>query len=159
MSASFDATEHWRVDHEAGVTLVDEILSPQSAPKVGDTPSWTLNFRGGTGVPTDFHDRFDAIFEFAEYAGLYASNIMSGNHLVYAEQISASNESLLVALRPPADSPTLRGVWGLVNDVSDETDMPQTKWRLDVSLEYIAPLSKYADHAAVREAHEKQGFH
>lgn len=159
MSASFDATEHWRVDHEAGTTVIDKVLSAQPAPKVGDAPTWTLNFRGGTGVPTAFKERFDAIFAFHEDAGVYASRVMSGNHLVYTEQIADGDESLLVALRPPDGKPTLRGVWGLVNDVSDETNKPQTSWRLDLSLEYIAPLDRYADHAAVREAHERRGFH
>ena len=159
MGVAFDASEHWRIEHESGTTVVDSVFSGQPAPKVGGTPSWTLGFRG-SGCPTPFRDRFGAIYGFHENAGSYAADVtMPDNVVVYTEQVAPDDESLLVALRPPDGDPRLRGAWGLIEDVKDKTEPPLTDWRLELSLTYISPLARYVDRAAVRAEHERRGFH
>lgn len=157
---AYDAAGHWRIaidDGSSGPTAVNTLLSPQHALAVGDSGDYLCYFAAGGNIPRGYQQRHGDLLALADHAGSYATGIDIGNELIYTEAHNAT--SLLVALRPPANEPTLRGIWALVDDVSDETNLPQTQWAISLSLTYIARASQYSDHAAVRAAHEREGFH
>ena len=158
MSSSYDITEFWRVETDSDVIPADFHTSQQPAVPRGESDERTLLFTQRHANHARSHtERHGSILGFREYAGSFALEVDFDNVPVYTEQ--HPRESLLVALRPPDALDTGRGVWGLVGDVTDETNVPQTRWALTLSLTYIASLDEYSSHAAVRDAHERRGFH
>lgn len=155
---AYTHTDYWRVETDSDIIPADFHTSQQPAVPRGDSDERTLLFQPRRADHARDHiERHGALLDFREYAGSFSLSLTIDNSPVYSE--SHNNESLLVALRPPDALDTGRGLWGLLDSVSDDTNVPQTQWALSLSLTYLAPLDEYRTHAAVRDAHERRGFH
>lgn len=158
MSSTYAITDYWRVETDSDTIPADFLTSQQPAVSRGESDERELVFAPRYADHARTHiDRHGALLAFREYEGAFASEVDIDNKPVYTEQ--HPNESLLVALRPPDSHDTGRGLWGLVDDVTDETNVAQSRWAITLSMTYLASLDEYATHTDVRDAHERRGFH
>jgi hypothetical protein len=158
MSTTTDL-EPWTIDFADSDVSPSEItafvIESQPAPPLGETASWDLLFRPEVGA-TDHLERYRALLAFREHVGAYAAGVDVRHRPWYREQ--HDRESLLVALRPPVDSQTGRGVWGLIDDMEDETTTPARRAVVSLDLLVLADGDDYNSASEVRADFEADGI-
>lgn len=151
--------EPWTIDFADSDVSPSEItafvIESQPAPPLGETASWDLLFRPEVGA-ADHLERYRALLAFREHAGAYAAGVDVHHRPWYREQ--HDRESLLVALRPPADSQTGRGVWGLIDAMEDETTTPARRAVVSLGLLVLADVDDYATAAEIENALAADGI-
>lgn len=99
--------------------------------------------------------RYEQLMAYQPHMGEFDTYQAIKGTIRYREQHTRT--SLLTAVVPPTDDPTGRGVWGLIEQVSDSTEVPQKKCLVAVDVLYLAALDEFADKQAVRDALEATG--
>jgi hypothetical protein len=143
MSASYPNA--WRFETAAGTIPVSWLEDTQPAPKRGDTADFDVVFvPDGRG---DHVARYEALMAYADYAGQYTLHDPEGPAVAYTEthRESAPGGSLVIAVRPAGDDPTGRGVWGLIEGVSDDAAVPRKRAPATLSVAYLAPYGTGTD--------------
>ena len=157
MSTTTDL-EPWTIDFADSDVSPSEItafvIESQPAPPLGETASWDLLFRPEAGA--DHLERYRALLAFREHAGSYVAGVDVRHRPWYREQ--HDRESLLVALRPPADSQTGRGVWGLIDTIEDDTTTPSARAVVSIDLLVLASTEEFGTAGALRNALEADGI-
>ena len=152
--------EPWAIDFADSDVSPSEItafvIESQPAPPLGETASWGLLFRPEVGASSDHLERYRALLAFREHAGAYAAGVDLRREPWYREQ--HDRESLLVALRPPTDSATGRGVWGLVDTIEDNTTTPSARAVVSIDLLVLASTEEFGTAGALRNALEAGGI-
>ncbi|WP_435075954.1 hypothetical protein [Halococcus sp. AFM35] len=139
----------WRI----GGVPVSWIEGNQPAPVRGESGTYELRLvADGRG---DHVARYQAIMDWQVHAGEFDMYDTISGPPMFREQ--HEREPLLVAVEPASDDPTGRGLWGLVENVDDSTEVPQRKCFVSVDVLHLAPLGDYADKQAVRQALEADG--
>ena len=136
MSASYPNA--WRFETADGTIPVSWLEDTQPAPKRGDTADFSVVLvPDGRG---DHVARYEQLVAYQDFAGEYTLHEIEDGTVAYTEthQSNAPGGSLLVAVRPANDDLTGRGIWGLVDDVSDEAPDPETRAPVTLSLVYLA---------------------
>ena len=157
-------TDYWRLDGAAG-DLPFDFRSPASRALVpGDDMSMQVVISGFSDAVSDGGDwpdheeRYRALVSaYADHAGeivIYDPVNGDGGGAPFTETHSA--ESLLVAIRPPADVATEYGAWALIKSMQD--DSRPGRANVQLSLVYIAPLGRFESAEALRRALEYDGI-
>ena len=151
--------EPWTIDFADSDVSPSEItafvVESQPAPPLGETAGWDLLFRPEVGA-NDLLERYRALLAFREHAGAYAAGVDARHEPWYREQHDRT--SLLVALRPPTDSATGRGVWGLVDTIEDNTTTPSARAVVSIDLLVLASTEEFGTAGALRNALEADGI-
>ena len=155
--------EYWRITapDDSGPIPVSLNVSQQPAFS-DDTLSYEFVFRALPGDDRGaFRERHARVLT---YQPTVADEFALGHSMAgapwYRETHNEEGLSALAAIRPPDEmqaDDTGRGLWCLIESVEDETNLPQTRWALTAGVRYLASLDEYADHAAVRNALEREG--
>lgn len=139
----------WRVETGDAEIPTTSLLDSQPAPKRGASADFAFQLRpDGYG---DHVARYEQLVAFRDFGGEFDVHMVDGGRAAYSEthRGSAPGGSLVVALRPPDDVPTARGIWGLVESVEDSTEVPDRVCFVDLSVVYLAPLGEYDDRFAL----------
>ena len=149
-----DITDFWRFD---GVPI-DSHNGPEEARTPGESYTVPLVLSAESdsddGSWPGWLERYRELAQYRSHAGAYATGLDGQYRPWYREQ-HANSLSLLVALRPPEGS-TGEGGWFLVESMARGEDSPDGFRRLNTSLLFLAPLSKY-DTARAARAMEANG--
>lgn len=94
--------------------------------------------------------RYEQLMAYQPHAGEFDTFEAIAGTVHYREQHNRT--SLLTAVIPATDDPTGRGVWGLIEAVSDGTEVPEKKCLVSVDVLHLAALDEYPDRAAVEDA-------
>jgi len=95
----------------------------------------------------------DLLLSFDEFAGKFTVNETLGSKQSYSEFIPTDLfiESLLIKIQPndELEAKRVRGVWGLIENVTDSRNNPLTinRWTIDVTI--LARFEQYTNHSAV----------
>jgi hypothetical protein len=93
-------------------------------------------------------ERYTTLRQYQTFAGAFALHELSSGRVAFTETHAASSElpggTLLVALRPPADTDIGQGGWFLVQSVTDSTTLPDSLCQLEFELVFVAPLGAYS---------------
>lgn len=108
-----------------------------------------------TGAWPGYVERFKTLRRYQNYAGAFALHDLASGRVAFTEIHSAPagaipNDTLLVALRPPADTRIGLGGWFLVAGYTDSTTLPSALCQSAFELTFVAPLSRYPGLAAAR---------
>lgn len=136
--------QHWRIAGQPVRGHVD------AEPTV--TPGASYDFRAilssNEDSPADewpdAAERKQTLLAYGRRAGSFALHELESGRVAYTEThdgTAVPNGSLVVAVRPDADSASGRGGWYLVDDVEDATTVPDVLHDLTLSIVYIAPLA------------------
>ena len=140
------ATEYpnaWRFETAAGTIPVSWLEDTQPAPKRGDMADFSVVLvPDGRG---DHVARYEQLVAYQDFAGEYDLHEIDGGAVGYTETHSGTppGGSLLVAVHPANDDLTGRGIWGLIDGVSDDAEVPRKRAPITLSIVYLAPLSRY----------------
>lgn len=154
----------WFIHLNTGVIHAESIAPP--VPDVSRGESATYSFRlyttihkGDDPPPVADHlDRYRELLELNEHANSYISNATPTNQITYMEQTPASANSLLLKLEPSYINETeVRGIWGLLNGVSDTTMEEETLVELDIDVMKLCDASEYNTRAEVKNSLENGG--
>jgi len=99
--------------------------------------------------------RYESLMAYQPYVGEYDLYQSDDGTVYYHEQ--HGQPSLLTAVVPATDDPTGRGVWGLIDDIGDDTETPQMRCLVSVDVTYVADLRRYDTEAQASAAHEVDG--
>lgn len=132
-------TDVWRVETAGGTTPISWLEETQPAAKRGETADF--DFRLVPDGRGDHVGRYKELTAYIDWGGEYHLHDVGGGLFAYTEahEGNAPDGSLLVAVRPPNDSRTGRGLWGLVDSVGDDTEVPHKRCLVTLSIAYIAP--------------------
>jgi len=101
---------------------------------------------------------FADVLSYQEYAGKYTTTETLESGQPYREFIpdSASINTLIVGLEPNTElqNENIRGVWGIVDSVTDNRTNALTNPSIELSLRVLAPFTEYTDIASVQSALE-----
>lgn len=152
---------------DAAYWLVDGIPAGlnggQPRPQPGAESTYELVLRpdtmgelDGTGM-SDHVDRYRDLRDRARHANTIAMDVRMDDKVIYA--VGRADFDPLVSVRPGRYDETGIGIWGLITAIEGAPSLPQAVAQLSVDVAFIAEYSRYADKAAVRDAHERSGFH
>lgn len=152
----------WLIHTSEGVIHADGIVPPVPSLARGD--SGTFSFRiytdqyHGQDPPAypDHLDRYETLLEMDEHAGSYVDHRTPNNEIIYQEQRPGGVPELLVKLEPVYET-GVRGVWGLLDSVEDETTMESELVDLDITVMKLANADAYDDRIALQSDLENGG--
>lgn len=136
-------------------TATNGLAGQQPTLTPGDSGDFTFGFYSVVGSPTTHVDRYETVLGYGEFAGQFDTYETIEGDLYWRE--SRPDASQLVHLGPPDDSPTGRGLWGLVESIEDATTLSQARCELTLSIIKLAPGSDFATEADIRDAREVHG--
>lgn len=142
----------WLINSTESEGLVGQqpMLSP------GDSGEFTFGFYGSDAI-----SRYDTVRELGKYAGQYTIYETIEGDVYWREQRPSVSQLVHLRPAPNADSPTGRGIWGLVANIDDETTYSRTRCQLILSVVLIAPVGPDTDEfeteADLRTAREVHG--
>jgi hypothetical protein len=116
------------------------------------TVEGTLNNNGVVNVKDGLVAGYDTLLDYDQFAGKYATIETLSADQKYTEQFSDTDiDSLLLAVEPTDDlqNEYIPGVWGLIDNVTDDRNSPLTINRVTVEVTVLATYGEYVDHAAV----------
>lgn len=145
------ARPNWTVNG----TETNGLAGSQPTLTPGDSGDFTFGFYSKVGEPTTHVDRYEMVLSYGEFAGQYDTYETIHGDLHWRE--SRSGTSQLVRISPPSDSPTGRGLWGLVESIEDATTLSQARCELTLSIIKIADERDFATEADIRAARERHG--
>lgn len=149
--------DYWRFD---GVPI-DGHAGPEETRTVGESATLPVYLTPDSDSPRgawpDYVERYRGLRQYRPHAGAFASGVDINQRPWYREQHDRS-PSLLVSVRPPADTRTGVGGWFLVVAVADATTLPSALCQMEFDLLYLGALDEYADADAVRAALEADGI-
>lgn len=102
-------------------------------------------------------DRYETLRRLGRHAGAYTIMTTPNNRVRYTETSPASAPSLLVALAPTYDT-SVPGVWGLVDEVTDDTTLPEAVCQIDLSVTILAPLDAFESRDELTDELEYSGL-
>lgn len=140
-------------------TETNGLVGKQPALTPGESGNFTFGFYTAVGEPTTHVDRYDAVRSYADFAGRFdAYEVLNGDLYWYEQR---PQESPLVHLIPPDDSPTGREIWGLIESIEDATTLSQARCELTLSIQMVAAggtgTDEFETEAAIRAAREVTG--
>lgn len=138
-------------------TETDGLEGPQSTLTPGDTPDFTFLIRDRPDWedPTDDHlSRYRQIRSFASVAGQFDSYESVEGDWYWREQ---TTETPLVRIVPPDDDPIAQAIWGLIDDIEDETTLSEKRCVLTLSVRIISLGDTFSSETALRTAREVTG--
>lgn len=145
--------DYWRL---AGVP-VNGHPGPESIHTYGESYTFTALLTAASdsdaGAWPDYIERYRELRGYQPYAGHYALHELTSGRVAYTETHTADH-SLLVALKPPADTRTGLGGYWLISACEGLTSLPSALCQLDFGLTFVAALSEYTDVATARDALE-----
>lgn len=158
------ADQYWRIDNGQQQYPLDGHMGPEETLTPGESYGLSIvltsSSDSSTGEWPGYVECYQTLIQYGERAGLFALHEPMGGGVTYTETHDGAVPagSLLVALRPPVDSETGRGMWGLVSSVTDATTLPSALCQFEMELTHLAQLDGYSDFPAVREALEREGI-
>jgi hypothetical protein len=136
-------------------TATNGLAGQQPTLTPGDSGDYTFGFYSVVGEPTTHVSRYETVLGYGDFAGqFYTYETIEGD--IYWRE-SRPGTSQLVHLVPPDDSPTGRGLWGLIESVEDATTLSQARCELTLSIVKIASGSEFETEADIRTAREVHG--
>jgi len=145
--------DHWVLD---GI-IVDRIVSGTFDRQLGTEQTVELRF-SETGRTAGYKTRYEAVLEYAKYAGEVTYGRQRGGGVWYQEELASAApvDSLVVPIEPvPWDPGTpISGMWALVTGHSNPNDLPN-RLAVDLDVVYLGDADEYADRAAVQSALEE----
>lgn len=154
----------WYLHLDWGVIHAESIEPP--VPDLSRGESGTFTFRlyttsyvGDDPPPIPDHlDRYRELLDLNEHAGSYITNPTPTNQQTYMEQTPGGAPSLLLKLEPSyPDESEVRGLWGLLNGVSDSTVDEHTLVELEIDIMKLCDADRYDTRAELRNNLENGG--
>lgn len=145
------AVSEWQINS----TETNGLVGQQPTLTPGDSGDFTFGFYSVVGEPTTHVNRYETVLGYGEFAGQFDTYETIDGDLYWRE--SRQGVSQLVHLVPPTDSPTGRGLWGLVESIEDATTFSQARCELTLSIVKIADSSTFATESDLRTAREVHG--
>jgi hypothetical protein len=147
------------VDWTVNGTQTNGLIGEQPALTPGESSDFAFGFYSQVGEPTTHVDRYNAVREYAKFAGQFVTyETIDGDIFWYEQREGASP---LVHLVPPDDSPTGREIWGLIESMEDATTLSQARCELSLSIIMIAPggpdTDEFATEDEIRSVREATG--
>lgn len=148
--------DYWRID-DIPIDGHDGAETTRTRGESAD-PTVTLSITSDSDsdVWPGYVDRYRTLRDYQHHAGEFVTFQGIAGTVFFREQHTRPL-SLLIALRPPADTDTGRGGWFLVSTCEDQTSLPSALCQIDFELTYLAALDDYADKQSVKDALEAQG--
>lgn len=142
-------------------TVIDGHPDAEAVRTVGESATLrvilTAQSDSATGAWPGHVERFRELRQYRPHAGAFASGLDAKFRPWFREQ-HGRELSLLVALRPPADTQTGQGGWFLVSGCESNTTLPSALCELEFELLYLAALAEYDTADAARNAMEADGL-
>jgi hypothetical protein len=157
--------QQWRIapadpDDGRGSILAAYEAAPMGAHVPGETIRFSFPFLPSPDEGPDGHrTRYERVREYERVAGAYAAGLDIRRQPWYREQ-HGTELTALVRIDPPTqlESESVRGLYGLVESITDETSLPLTTYRIGFDVLYLAETDEYATRAAVENALAADGI-
>lgn len=156
--------QYWRIDNGQQQYPLDGHMGSEETLTPGESYSLSVYLTGNSdssvGEWPGYVERYQTLIQYGERAGLFALHEPMGGSVAFTETHDGAVPagSLLVALRPPVDSETGRGMWALVSAVADNTTLPSALCQFEMELTHLAQLDEYSGFSAARAALEREGI-
>lgn len=123
---------------------------------IGEDTTFSFYIKQSSGYPEpqavgDAKERYNQVVEWGKYAGYATVNrTLSGVYFRENNYPDADIDSLLVSIEPGDGVDQARGVWGIITEIDDSTEIFGAVARVDVSVTVLGQYDDYDDEAAVR---------
>lgn len=120
------------------------------------TNNGTINNNGTLTINAGTITGYDTLLEYDEFAGKYSLSETLNSEQRYKERLPTgiNIDSLVLEITPSPDlqSEHIEGIWGIIENVSDDRPSALSINRITVEVQILAELEQYTDHTAVENA-------
>ena len=151
------AANSWTIDGTAA-----SLLGAQPAPQPGESETYEFKLNPShSSTVASVHERYNALRPRWKHANTVSVDTTFDDKVIYNE----GRGDAALAEFAIVDDPLGRGFWGLITDGDDKVETiddgsgQEIAATLSLEVAYIADLAQYPDKQAVRDVHERRGFH
>lgn len=137
-----------------GRSRADAVTVPMPEYTVGEETTFDLVFDSRSRIPHQI-ERYDQLRDRGMYAN--SESVITDTAFDGTPWFAESHpyETLLVDVEPGRDLAHVRGVWGILTGVEDDSEIPEQHARVSVTVFVLADRDEYETRYAVRREFER----
>jgi len=157
---TFGETNTFEFYIKSGVDNTERSTGATYSGVTGGTYSGVTGATYSTANTKDTYDTPEQIYqqvkEYEQYAGYATSEqTLEGTYFSENPDFSRANiDGIVTSIRPGDDVDQARGVWGIIESITDDTQIFGAIARISIDVFVLSRIDEYNDEAAVRTAFE-----